>query len=71
MKRKIQLIETIDASGPYFKVTDGEESKYVCYKTDGTGRTRDEALTAAREIFHFWYQNGKEKVIMEFELQQV
>lgn len=68
MKRKIQLIETIDASGPYFKVTDGTDSKYVCF---GTNKTRAEALEVAKAIFRFWNENGKEKVIMELELQQM
>ncbi len=72
MKRKIQLIETIDSTGPYFKVTDGTDSKYVCYKTDGTSRSRDEALATAKEIFQFWYENNStNKIIMEFELTEV
>ena len=72
MKRKIQLIEKVSSTGPYFKVTDGENTEYISYSETGTGRTRDEAIKIANQIFNFWLRNGSQEIVLrEMELMEL
>lgn len=70
---KLQLIEGINSIGRFFKVTDGEKTEFVSFAFDGeAGRTREEALKRANEIFSFWMKNGSpENVIREMEYKEV
>lgn len=68
---KLQLIEKVSSTGPYFKVTDGKDSEYISYSENNEGRTREEALLRASYIFNFWLRNGSQEVVIrEMELEE-
>jgi hypothetical protein len=70
---KLQLIEGINSISRFFKVTDGETTEFFSFVFDGEpGRTRNEALARAQEMFSFWLEHGSpENVIKEIEFKEV
>jgi hypothetical protein len=64
---KIQLIETKESDGDWYKVyVNGNVKSCIC--KNSKIRTEEESLKRAEEIFQFYYENdGKDKVIKEFE----
>ena len=64
---KLQIIETKDSDGDWFKIRlNGETVKFISISRF---KSRDEALARTNEMAMFiWENNGDEKVIKEMEV---
>ncbi len=66
---KVQIIETVEADGNWYKVKK-DDIVIACLRKDVDFRTNGEALKRANEIAHFvWENGGTEKIILEYETE--
>ena len=64
---KVQIIETVEADGNWYKVKK-DDVIIACMKKDVGYRTNDETFKRVNEIARFvWENNGTEKIVLEYE----